>query len=150
MFPGKDFSQERRIQEVLSTKSDSPVPKIVGYSDSSELLGAPFYVMECLQGSTPPAASPHEEGMLVELSEDARRTLCFSGLTELGRLHRLDPAEIGLDFVSKPAPDGSQLFSTLDYWENHCLTGSSPDSLPLMIEVMNWLRNNHPDEEPLL
>ncbi len=149
MFPGKDFSQERRIQEVLSTKTDSPVPKIVGFDDGAEQLGAPFYVMEYLKGSTPPAASPHETGMLVELSEDARRKLWFSGLAELGRLHRLDPMDIGLDFVSSPAADGSQLTSTLDYWEEHYLTGSEPNPLPLMIEVMSWLRENHPDEEPL-
>ena len=57
--------------------------------------------------------------MLADLPEQARRKLWLSGLTQMGRLHRFDPFELGLDFVSNPAEDGTQLSSLLDYWEQH-------------------------------
>lgn len=151
MFARKSFSQERRIQDVLSCKTDLPVPKIIAYEDDESVLGGRFYVMECIPGKTPPAVSPHELGMLAEMSERARRKLWFSGLTAMGRLHRLDPFELGLDFVSDPAEDGSQLTSLLDYWEQHyldsCVTSCGGKPLPLMVEAMAWLRANAPEEK---
>ena len=146
MFPGRSFSRERRIQEVLSTKTDLPVPGILAYEDDPAVLDGRFYVMEYLQGVTPPAASPHEAGMLAELSEQARRKLWFSGLARLGELHRLDAVDLGLEFVSDSAQSGSELTGLLDYWERHYLQSCGGRPLQLMSDAMAWLRGNKPDE----
>ena len=147
MFPGRSFSRERRIQEILSTKTDLPVPGILAYEDDPAVLDGRFYVMKYLQGATPPAAAPHDVGMLAELSEQARRKLWFSGLSQLGAIHRLDAVELGLDFVSDAAQSGSELTSLLDYWEQHYMQSSNGKPLQLMTDAMAWLRSNEPDEQ---
>ena len=146
MFAGKSFSQERRIQEVLSTKTDIPVPKIIAYEDNESILGGRFYVMQRLPGKSPSNVSPHQIGNLVDMPAEARRKLCFSSLEQMGKLHRLDPFELGLDFVSRPAADGLQLTSLLGYWEQHYLASCEGKPLPLMVEAMAWLRANKPEE----
>ena len=149
MFPGKSFSQDCRIQDVLSTRTELPVPKILAYEDDASVLGGRFYVMEYIPGNAPPTVSPHDSGMLADMSEQQRRKLWFSGIEQMGRLHRLDPFELGLDFVSNPAADGSQLTSTLDYWEQHYKNSCGGNPLSLMIEAMAWLRANAPVENQL-
>lgn len=149
MFPGRSFSQERRIQDLLSTKTDLPVPRIVAYEDDPSVLDGRFYVMECIRGVTPPSISPHEMGLLTELSELARRKLWLSGLTQMGRLHRLDPLKLGLEFVSQSAHGGTELSALLNYWEQHYLNSCDGKPLRLMIDVMAWLRSNEPLEQEL-
>ena len=149
MFAGRSFSRERRIQNVLSTKTDLPVPQIIAYEDDESVLGGRFYVMEFIPGATTPTVSPHDAGMLADLPEQARRKLWFSGLTQMGRLHRFDPFELGLDFVSNPAEDGTQLSSLLDYWEQHYQNSCDSKPLSLMTEAMAWLRANAPEEKRL-
>ena len=176
MFPGRSFSQERRIQEILSTKTDVPVPRILAHEDDPAVLDGRFYVMEHLPGATPPVAAPHEAGMLAELSEQARRKLWFSGLTQLAEIHRLDAIDLGLDFVSSSAPSGSELtgfldrgsrlshestpvpgdrplvgptqrlVSLLNYWERHYSESCGGKPLELMSEAMAWLRSHQPEE----
>ena len=146
MFPGRSFSREWRIQDALARKTDLPVPKIFAHEDDEAVLDGRFYVMEYLRGETPPAVSPHETGMLVDLSTKARRKLWFSGLAELGKLHRLDARELGLDFMSQPAQDGSELTTLLDYWEQHYLSSSDGKPLPLMVDAIAWLRSNRLEE----
>ena len=146
MFPGRSFSRERRIQETLSTKTNLPVPGIIAFEDDPAVLDGRFYVMAYLHGATPPSASPHETGMLTDLSERARRKLWFSGLARLGELHRLDTVGLGLDFVSDSAQSGSELTGLLDYWEQHYAQSCGGRPLPLMSEAIAWLRSNRPDE----
>ncbi len=146
MFPGRSFSRERRIQEILSTKTGLPVPEILAYEDDPAVLDGRFYVMSCLHGATPPSASPHETGMLTVLSEQARRKLWFSGLARLGELHRLDAVGLGLDFVSDSAQSGSELTGLLDYWEQHYAQSCGGRPLQLMSEALAWLRSNRPEE----
>ena len=146
MFPGKSFSRERRIQGILSTKTNLPVPGIFAFEDDPAVLDGRFYVMAYLRGATPPSASPHETGMLTELSEQARRRLWFSGLARLGELHSLDAVGLGLDFVSDSAQSGSELTSLLDYWEQHYAQSCDGRPLPLMSEAIAWLRSHRPDE----
>ncbi|MDD9964386.1 MAG: phosphotransferase family protein [Gammaproteobacteria bacterium] len=151
MFPGRSFSQERRIQDILSTKTDLPVPRILAHEDDPAVLDGRFYVMEHLPGATPPVAAPHEAGMLAKLSEPARRKLWFSGLDRLGEIHRLDPVDLGLIFVSKPGDSGSELSSLLDYWERHYMRSCHGEPLQLMTDAMAWLRSHQPEErEPSL
>ena len=149
MFPGRSFGHERRVQDILSTKTDLPVPRIVAFEDDPAVLDGRFYVMPYIQGVTPPAISPHETGMLTELSEQARRKLWFSGLTQMGRLHRLDPLELGLDFLSQSTDGGSELTGLLDYWEQHYLNSCDGKPLPLMVDVLQWLRSNMPEEKQI-
>lgn len=149
MFPGRSFSQERRIQDILSRKTDLPVPGIVAFEEDPAVLGGRFYVMEYIKGVTPPSVSPHESGMLVELSEQARRKLWFSGLAQLGRLHGLDPKGLGMDFVSRASEDSAELTGLLDYWEQHYLHSCSGKPLQLMLDAMAWLRSKMPEEKGL-
>lgn len=73
-----------------------PVPCAYGYCDEAAVIGAPFYVMEHVEGFH------YSDGTLPELGRDLRRTVYLSMVDTLARLHRVDFEGVGLaDFGKK-------------------------------------------------
>ena len=148
MFQGRDFAVERRLQEILATRTALPVPAIVGWEDDRSILGERFYVMTLIEGRTPPTnPSPHAGGMLTELTPDTRRRLWFSGLARLAELHRHDPAALGAGFLARRQGDSSEFAANLEWWERLYESTSHDRPLPVMTETVAWLRKNAPRED---
>ncbi|MDH2427444.1 phosphotransferase family protein [Sphaerisporangium sp. TRM90804] len=80
-----DMAREYRVMTALRD-TGVPVPRTYHLCDDPGVLGAPFYVMEFVEGGQPPA-TPEIEAELVDI---------------LARLHALDPAKIGLGDFGRP------------------------------------------------
>lgn len=101
--PGKLVSKtahkverEYRIIAALGP-TDVPVPKAYCLCEDSSVIGTPFYVMSFLDGRiiedpAIPGASPEE-----------RRALWAEAIRTLAKLHRVDPAAVGLAGFGKPS-----------------------------------------------
>jgi aminoglycoside phosphotransferase (APT) family kinase protein len=74
-----------------------PVPAVVAFDGEGDVLGAPFYVMDHLDGVT--LSSPEQTE---ELTPDQRRRLGESMVDVLVALHTVDPAEVGLAEWGRP------------------------------------------------
>ncbi|WP_406864359.1 phosphotransferase family protein [Streptomyces sp. HUAS MG47] len=85
-----DMGREYRVMSALRDTS-VPVPHTFGFCDDTDVLGAPFYVMERCAG-TPYRV--HTE--LAELGEDRTRQISERLVDTLVTLHRVDPAAVGL------------------------------------------------------
>ena len=114
-----------------------PVPRTVGLCADTDVIGAPFYVMDKLDGVT--LRSPADTGRLTPAQ---RRSLTDAAVRTLVALHEVDPASVGLADWGRP--DGyleRQLKRWQRQWEASAtaprpevdelharLAGSMPDS----------------------
>ena len=92
-----DMGREFTAMSALAG-TDVPVPQTYAHCADPEVLGAPFYVMERVDG-----VAIRSAGELDALGAD-RTAAIADGLVEvLARLHAVDPAAVGLSEFGRPA-----------------------------------------------
>ena len=85
-----DMGREYRVMRALAP-TPVPVPRTILEHRDPGLLGAPFYVMELVEGVV-----YRDAGDFGHLDADARRRLGHAFVDALAALHLVDPAEVGL------------------------------------------------------
>ncbi|OIK25334.1 phosphotransferase family protein [Streptomyces malaysiense] len=91
-----DMKREHRVISALHPTS-VPVPAPVLLCEDEEVLGAPFYMMEFVEG-TPYRTS----AQLAPLGAERVRGAVLSLVDTLVELHAVDPAEVGLGDFGRP------------------------------------------------
>ena len=91
-----DMAREYRVMTALGS-TDVPVPRTYLLCEDTEVLGAPFYVMEYVAGT--PFRTLEE---IEPLGVDGIRSLGERLIATLGRLHAVDPARVGLGDFGRP------------------------------------------------
>src|SRR5436309_3381197 len=133
-----DVGREARLLRALES-TPVRVPKVLAVCDDSSVIGAPFYLMEKIDGevltsSLPePLDNPPERARIADELIDA-----------LVELHAVDWTAIGLEGFGKPTGYlERQLRRFTGLWEHN-----RTRELPLLEEVGAWLAANLP-ESPL-
>lgn len=125
-----DMGREVRVVTALDG-TGVPVPPVVGYCDDEEVTGAPFYVMEFVEG---PVIRGPEQAAAFPSAEQRHRL--GEGLVEtMARIHSVDVAEVGLGDLGRH--DGyvqRQLKRWSGQWEK-----SKTRELPLVEDVHSRL-----------
>lgn len=131
-----DMEREHRIISAVGT-TDVPVPRTLGVCEDDTVNGAPFYVMEYVDGEV---LHSEEEAGLVSLEE--RRALSRDVAMVLGRLHTVEPADIGLGELGKREDYlGRQLRRWTRQWEQ-----SKTRELPEMETTQRLLEARKPEQ----
>ena len=91
-----DMSREYKVMTALRDTS-VPVPRTHLLCEDTEVLGAPFYVMEHVAGTPYRTAAEFSA-----LGPDGVRGVARSLITTLGDLHAVVPAEVGLSDFGRP------------------------------------------------
>jgi aminoglycoside phosphotransferase (APT) family kinase protein len=92
-----DMPREYRVMTALRDTS-VPVPRTYVLCEDTEVLGAPFYVMEHVAGT--PFRTLDE---IAPLGAEGVRKVADGLITTLGDLHAVDPAAVGLGDFGRPA-----------------------------------------------
>lgn len=93
-----DMGREQRVLGGLAG-TDVPVPRVLAGEVEPDLLGAPFYVMELVDGVVPPG-TPEQAWA----PDPADRLAAGTAMVDvLARLHAVVPAEVGLGEFGRPA-----------------------------------------------
>ncbi|SNX56973.1 aminoglycoside phosphotransferase (APT) family kinase protein [Streptomyces sp. TLI_55] len=103
VFPVYDMVRQYRTMRVVGEHSDLPVPKVLWLEEDPGPLGAPFFVMERVEGRVPPDVMPYtyEGNWLHAASDEERERLEASSIGLLARLHDQVPlAEV--QFLALP------------------------------------------------
>ena len=91
-----DMAREYRVMSALAPTA-VPVPAMVTLCEDPSVIGAPFYVMEYVDGSILRRTN-HTAGM----DDHQRTTLAHRLIDTLADLHDVDPAEVGLGDFGHP------------------------------------------------
>jgi aminoglycoside phosphotransferase (APT) family kinase protein len=133
-----DMHREHRIIAALQNSS-VPVPPAVGLCEDDDVNGAPFYVMDFVEGRI---LRGREDAEALDLS--ARQQACEDMADVLARIHLVDPDKVGLgDLGRKEGYIERQLRRWSDQWEK-----SKTRELPMMDDVHAGLTARVPAQGP--
>ena len=132
---GHDMHREYRVQRDLK-KAFGQVPQVYAYSDDESILGAPFYIMEKVNGAILTAAEARKRN----IAAADFSVIADTWLDTLVALHHIDYEAIGLSDLGKP--DGyveRQVFNWAKQYEK-----AATDDIAEALKVINWITENQP------
>lgn len=105
VFPVYDLALQARVLALVAERTEVPVPAVLHLEPTGEVLGAPFFLMERIEGEIPPDVLPYNfgESWVCQGTGDLQRRLRDSTVAVLAELHTipasdaafLDPATRG-------------------------------------------------------
>jgi aminoglycoside phosphotransferase (APT) family kinase protein len=152
VFPSYDLEAEARVLGALGAHSGVPVPGVFAYEPDPAVLGAPFLVMDRLEGRVPSDDPPFTAtGWVLELSAERQAEMYDNGLQVIASIHGVDHRQLGLDFLATREPGESGLDQQLGYWERTFAWAAAGDANPTITGALEWIREHRPDQpEPLV
>jgi aminoglycoside phosphotransferase (APT) family kinase protein len=133
-----DMGREHRVMAALAP-TPVPVPPVVGLCTDESVNGAPFYVMEFVDGLV-----LRDETAMTGVSEPVRWAAAESLVDVLARLHEVDPDAVGLgDLGRKEGYVERLLRRWRGQWEQ-----SRTREIPLVEEVAERLARDIPHQGP--
>ncbi|HET8910052.1 MAG TPA: phosphotransferase family protein [Ktedonobacteraceae bacterium] len=133
-----DVLREYRILKALNT-TNVPTPRALLACEDTEVIGAPFYIMERVQGVVIRSQLPEFAS-----DEAGRRALSMRLVDALVDLHAANWRAIGLENLGKP--DG-YISRQLRRWSDQ-LERSRRGPLPDLDAVTAWLAQHQPESPP--
>ncbi len=128
--------REYRILGAL-LDTDVPVPRPILYHADETLLGAPFYLMERVEGRV------FHDSALPDLSPVDRKAIYLSMAETLARLHAVRPDAVGLGDYGRP---GNYFERQIARWSDQWAASGS-DPIPALDTLIAWLRDRMPEDD---
>lgn len=146
LFPDARGSFERQYRVLRALAGRVPVPEVHGYEPDPEVLGAPFFVMDRVDGRVPSDMPPyHLDGWVTEAGSAVRERMWWGTLELLAKVHRLDHRALGLEFLDRPGYGATGLEQRLGYYAAY-LSWAYDGPQPTVRAALDWLRANRPPE----
>jgi aminoglycoside phosphotransferase (APT) family kinase protein len=146
LYIDADIKVHHDMYAALADVEGVPVPRVYGYEADASLLGAPFFVMQRINGRVPGDQPPWPTaGFVFDASRDERRAMWENGVRVLAALHQVDVSKFGF---LQPARVVSGLVDHLAYWRRWLddpSTGAAHDTIEQGYE---WLLANLPESQP--
>ena len=133
-----DMAREHRIISALAP-TDVPVAPAVGLCTDDAVNGAPFYVMDFVDGTI-----GRDQGAAQGLTPEQRRTASDSVVDVLARIHAVDLGAVGLDDLGRHE---DYIPRQLKRWYGQ-FEKSKTRELPLLEEVYESLKRMVPEQGP--
>lgn len=134
-----DMQREFRIMDALGRhETDVPVPQCLAYCENNEVVGAPFYVMEFVDGLILRSADD-AKGFTADQARVATESLVDVQVA----FHTLDLASVGLADLGKQT---GYVERQLKRWRKQA-EASKTRELPLLERVHQRLEKNIPKEQ---
>lgn len=144
IFPAYDLHRQAEVQRVLG-ECGIPVAKPIAVETDEEWLGAPFFVMERIEGFTIPEGYV-AAGPLRDASPETQRRVQADFLDLLADVHGVDWEATGLGVLTPPDERG--LAHDVDRAEAYLAWAAEGDVPAVLMEAIAWLRERRPDPEP--
>jgi aminoglycoside phosphotransferase (APT) family kinase protein len=148
VFPSYDLDEQFRTIKLVGEHSTAPVPQVFWSEPDAGPLGAPFFVMQRIDGQVPPDILPYSFGdnWLFDASATDQRRLQDSSIAVLAELHRVPDAATIFGFLPGGAGgEGDALEQHLAgqeaYYEWVAADGVRS---PLIERALRWLRDHWP------
>lgn len=130
------IDREFRVLSALN-QTDFPVPRTYLFSDETEVIGSPFYIMEFVPGRVfwnhrMPDLTPSDRGNVL-------RSMCVN----LAKLHSLDYRALGLADFGRP---GNYFARQVSRWTK-TYRANETSQIEAMNKLIDWLPTAIPEDE---
>ena len=155
VFPTYDLAAQFAVMGIVATHSDVPIPATHWLETDTAVLGAPFFVMDRVDGRIPPDVMPYTfEGWVLEASPAERRQLQDGAVAVLAGIHGIDLAAVAADgtdtsFLELAGADATAtpLRRHVEHWRAYYDWMRGDGRLPLVDATFTWLEGHWPAEE---
>lgn len=147
VFPAYDLTRQFELIRAVGRQTTVPVPTTFWNEPSAEPLGAPFFVMNRVDGEVPPDVLPYNFGdnWLFDATPEQRRALQDATVDVLAALHAM-PAPGFLDFATPGDTALRRHVAHTREWYEFVAADVRPS--PLIEQAFAWLDAHWPAESP--
>jgi len=128
--------REYRVITALG-QTDVPVPRTYALCEDPEVVGTPFFIMECVHGRV------ITDARLPGLTPADRATMYDAMSDVLARLHNVDYAAVGLGDFGKP---GNYFARQIHRWTSQ-YRASETETIASMDRLIGWLPGHIPPDD---
>lgn len=128
---GREYKVLSKLPEVFKK-----APKALVFTNNKEIIGAPFYLMEKVEG----IILNVQEAKKRKIKPDEFRIIANSWLETFIELHQVDYQSIGLDDLGRPA---GYVERQITNWGKQYLKASTQE-VPEAFKIMDWMQNKQP------
>lgn len=130
------IEREFRVMSALQPTA-VPVPETFWLEEDTDVLGAPFYLMERLRGRV------LSDCRLPEVPPEERREIYLEMARTLARMHAVRPTEVGLEDYGRP---GNYFERQIARWTAQYEASESP-RIEALDQLVAWLPENLPPDD---
>lgn len=151
IFPTYDLAQQVRVMRLVGERTAAPVPAVHWYEPDEAPVGAPFFVMDRVDGRVPPDVLPYtfDGSWVQEATPSQRDHMQQRSVDVLAEIHGTGLEDVEADILSG-GPSGATDLTPLrrhfgrekQYYSWAC------DGLrfPILERAFDWLEERWPDE----
>jgi aminoglycoside phosphotransferase (APT) family kinase protein len=147
VFPRYDLDRQFRVMQEVAARTPVPVPTVLWSEPDPAPVGAPFFVMERVEGDVPPDVLPYNFGdsWLFDAAPDDQRRLQEASVGVLADLHAVDDAEGVFGFLGEGGSAAEDaLRRHLDDQWGYYRWAMGDLRLPLLERAFAWLEEHWP------
>ena len=148
VFPVYDLKAQFDLLGLVGERSEVPVPGVRWLELDAAPLGAPFFVMDRVEGRVPPDVMPYTFGSwLTEATPAERRQLQDASVGVLADLHAIDASSPDLAFLEFDLPGDTPLRRHFEN-QRHYYDWTRGERRHLVLEqTFAWLESHWPEAE---
>ncbi|OCC23324.1 hypothetical protein MB02_11865 [Croceicoccus estronivorus] len=152
-YPYVDAGQQYLSQKILAQGSAAPVPEPIAFEPDERILGAPFILMDYVEGKgAPDWPSYVKQGWIHDLDAEQRSRLWENGLNAIAQIHsadivHCDPASLALRTGGLTALD-----RLVAYWRLYLDVVQQEGVYPVLEQAVSWLETAQPEmnDDPVM
>lgn len=142
LYLDADLHTHYRMYAEMMNVPQVPTPAVIGFEADDTTLGAPFFVMEKVEGQIPSdTPSWGAEGFIVDATIEQRRQFWENTVEIMASLHQTDAERFDFLRTGKSA-DG--VGDCLDYWMRSLKWSELDRPIPCVEEAQAWLVDHRP------
>ncbi|MCX5044855.1 phosphotransferase family protein [Aldersonia sp. NBC_00410] len=148
VFPTYRLDHQFEVMRLVGELTDIPVPAVRWLEPTGDVLGTPFFLMDHVDGITPPDVMPYTFGdnWFFDAAPLAQRELQEATIEILAKLHAIPDATTTFGFLAEESGGKSALRHHVD-WVRSWYDFAVPDigSSALLERAFVWLEEHWPD-----
>lgn len=157
VFPAYRLDHQFETIRLVGQLTDLPVPQVRWIETTGAVLGAPFFLMDYVEGIVPPDVMPYTFGnnWFAEAPAERQHELQNATVEVLALLHSIPNAKSTFGFLNEGKAGDTALhrhFNWVRSWYDFAV--SDIGQSPLLERTFEWLQDHWPDEvaarEPVL
>lgn len=144
IYQDPSVQRQYRVMQALARSGTVAVPKVLWYESDRSVIGAPFFLMERVDGAIPDALH-NSTGFLTEVTAAHRELIWLSAIETLAKIHSVEIEPFR--FLARPGLGETGLDQEIAVWDSYMRWFGAPVR-PVQERARQWLADHLPTNRP--